>query len=96
MSSMIPLADYLNRTAQGGLHYSLPEVLIMEPVPAERVKLSEQQPLIDEDLSKPFGQEELIYRILRVSELKPELASWRRKYEERHGALLERYERGIQ
>jgi hypothetical protein len=95
MTSLIPLADYLDKSDKGAVSYSLPEVLIMDPVPVERIKISEQQPLIEEDLAKPFGQEELIYRILRVSEVKSELASWKEKYEAINGSLKERYERSI-
>lgn len=48
MKSRITLRDYLNHSER--LAYSLPEVIITEQVPLEKIKISKEQPFIDEDL----------------------------------------------
>lgn len=48
MKSKIALGDYLNNTE--GQAYSLPEVIITKQVPLKKIKISEEQPFIDEDL----------------------------------------------
>lgn len=79
MKSKIPLAQYLLKAKR--LKYSLPEVIILkELVPLERIKISKQQPRLEERLKK-FGKFHISY--LRVIEASPELSDWYKKYREK-------------
>jgi len=90
MESAIPLKEYLERQKRGEVSYSLPEVLIFNNIPADRIRVSESQPLIEDDLTKLHNEDRrhLVELILRGF-VTPELAAWRRNYESTHG-LLER------
>jgi hypothetical protein len=70
MESKIPLKDYMER----GLKYSLPEVVIETDLPPERIKISTEQPLVEETLEEfpRLGKIEL----LRDIQLVPELKDW--------------------
>lgn len=71
MASKIPMLDYLE--SKGG-EYSLPEVIITEHIPLERVTISKQQPLLEADLIMYTGKwrERIIDQIGKI----PELKSW--------------------
>ncbi len=81
LSHGLSLDSYLERL-RGGQDFSLPEVLIQNPVPLERLRVSATQPLIDQviDGNAPFRyrtseqQEDrrvLLQEIQAVSELAP-------------------------
>ncbi|MFA5413049.1 MAG: hypothetical protein WC348_00715 [Patescibacteria group bacterium] len=86
MESKIPLRDYLSRAKELG--YSMPEVIVLEDVPLERIKVSERQPLIEEELREYRGE----YRRRRIRDIReiPELARW---YEQ-HESELRKMEEG--
>ena len=76
MQTKISLEDYLDKKDE--LNYSLPEVIIANSIPFERIKVSELQPLLKEDLENYQGEfrEELIKQIKGI----PGLANWYNKY----------------
>ncbi|KKT69342.1 MAG: hypothetical protein UX09_C0025G0004 [Candidatus Uhrbacteria bacterium GW2011_GWE2_45_35] len=86
MESKISLKDYLEKAEDLG--YSMPEIIILKDVPMERIRISDQQPLIEEDLEK-YGEgsfkRDLISDIQRI----PELSRW---FEKREQGLRERLE----
>ncbi len=87
MESKVSLKDYLSRAEEFG--YSMPEIIISEDVPLERITISEQQPLLEEEL-KEYGGEYRRRRIRDIREI-PELARWYKQYE---GKLREMEEGG--
>lgn len=74
--SIIPLTQYLNEEKK--LNYSLPEVVILENIPFDRIKVSEQQPLIEYFYGR-LG----IRRDKNLLKSIPELEEWYRNYSER-------------
>lgn len=89
MESAIPLKEYLKRQKRGEILYSLPEVVIFNSIPSDRIVVSESQPLIEEDLKKLRfeGRNHLVDLILRGYASR-ELAPWRQDYESRYGSLV--------
>jgi hypothetical protein len=87
MQSLVPLKDYLEKQKEGQ-SYSLPEVVIFNRIPPERIEVSSIQPLIEEDLLRESneGRKHLIHLITHGYSSK-ELITWRRKYEQKHGLL---------
>jgi hypothetical protein len=92
LGTKLPLAEYLVRE-QSGKGFSLPEVLIFNAIPPERITVSSQQPLLEESLARRRGEgrEYLIYLINKGS-AKKELLPWKLAYESKHG-LLEKISR---
>lgn len=88
MESLIPLGEYLERQKRGEDAYLLPEVVIFNSIPIERIRVSETQPLIEEDLTKLHseGKKHLVELIVR-GYVSRELTPWRRNYESKHGLL---------
>lgn len=80
MDSMIKLKDYLARREV--LNYSLPEVVFTKEVKPEQIKVSETQPLLEEELSKAREGSEWRRSLERDISLVPELQAWYQKYRE--------------
>ncbi|HSX09406.1 MAG TPA: hypothetical protein VLF93_04580 [Candidatus Saccharimonadales bacterium] len=84
MQSLVPLNEYVS-TQQA---YSLPEVVLLNPFPAERITVSSQQPFIEEKLAEKGDPERDIFlHILTHPLLQQELSAWRMQYEGQHGPL---------
>lgn len=90
MESKIPLREYLEKATE--LLYSMPEVIITEHVPLEKIRISEQQPLIEDELRRESGEfrQMLIRDIQRI----PELSRWY-KQRENEKELQEGRESGL-
>lgn len=72
LGSKMTLRDYLAK--QNEVNYSLPEVIITEMIPLERIKVSEQQPFLEEELKKEGKnpiKKECLFEIERTQELEP-------------------------
>lgn len=77
IATKIPLKDYLKRKDE--LKYALPEIIISENVPFDKISISENQPILEEKLIKYRGagyETDLIKRIKRI----PELSGWYERY----------------
>jgi len=77
MESRVLLTEYLAR--QDELGYSLPEVIVTKMVPFERVLISGEQPLLEQELEKLKGfprEGKLVRNIQQI----PELGSWYNQY----------------
>ncbi len=86
MTSMVRLEEYLEH--QSELAYSLPEVLILQHLPLERIRVSTKQPLIEEDLERLTSHErEYLINLITMGYAQKELAEWRERYEIQHGSL---------
>ncbi|MDD5731881.1 MAG: hypothetical protein PHU42_03255 [Patescibacteria group bacterium] len=87
VESKIPIEEYLKKAEV--FKYSLPEVVILDNVPLEKIKISEQQPLLEEELKSRRG--EYLRELLRDMENIPELSRWYNKYnkEKEPGELKE-------
>ncbi len=84
MQSLVPLNEYV-ATQQA---YSLPEVVLLNPFPAERITVSPQQPFIEEKLAeKDDPERDMFLHILTHPLLQQELSAWRMQYEGQHGPL---------
>lgn len=83
----VRLGEYLDR--QDELGFSLPEVIIFQHVPLERIRVSAQQPLLEEDLAKKMSIEEHRYLLALITGgyVQEELVPWRKTYEASHGSL---------
>ena len=77
MLSKVPLRDCLLR--QEELGFSLPEVIFHQDIPLERIRVSEQQPLLEERLLL-FGDFPMRGLIAHISSI-PELQPWFRRYQ---------------
>ncbi len=99
MDSAIPLGEYLKREQTGERLHLLPEVLILDEVPAERIQVAKAQPLIEDGLiyhresattfdisASATIYNEMIVEILGGG-LAVELIPWRRQFEAKHGPL---------
>lgn len=75
IGSRISLFDYLKK--ENNHSYTLPEVIITEDIPIEKVSISKEQPLLEELLSEIKGE----YRNRIVKQIKdiPELKDWYEK-----------------
>jgi len=87
MQRLVPLEDYLTNQEKKA-PFSLPEVVILEPLPAERIRVYHQQPLLENELAhsgrtmRNYLTHNLTYGYL-VNELSP----WRNAYEMKNGPL---------
>lgn len=80
MASKISLKEYLER--QKELAYSLPEIVVTDYIPLERIKVSDQQHLLEEKLNE-WKRISDIYRYNKtIIEHIPELEQWFGMYEE--------------
>lgn len=93
MESKMSLKEYLERAKELG--YSMPEVIITENFPLERISISEQQPLIEDELKRYSGE----FRQMLIRDIQgiPELFRWyenreheRELREEREGGFGEK------
>ncbi|OGY85666.1 MAG: hypothetical protein A2233_05630 [Candidatus Kerfeldbacteria bacterium RIFOXYA2_FULL_38_24] len=89
MESKIPLKDYLEKAKD--LRYSMPEVIITEDVPLEKIRISEQQPLIEDELRK--CGEKFRQMLIRDIQSVPELSQWYKQRE--HDKELQEGKRGF-
>lgn len=83
MLSRVHLGDYLRVDS---FNYSLPEVIIPQHVPLDKISVSSQQPLLELKLN----MEELKYATadsIVNGHMKNELMPWRQAYETAHGSL---------
>jgi len=79
METKIPLKEYLEQEKK--LKYSLPEVVITEHFPLEKINISEHQPLLEKKL-KDYdydGNKKLKEMLIKEIEEIPELSSWYKK-----------------
>jgi hypothetical protein len=83
MLSKTPLKDYLQKQTE--FNYSLPDVIFPENVPLDRVSISTQQSLLEEQLGifKGDVRSSLINQIKQI----PELDAWFESYKQREGSL---------
>lgn len=88
MESKVPLKDYLERANE--LDYTLPEVIITGNLPLEKIRISEQQPLIEGDLRRYSG--EIRQMLIRDIQRIPELSRWYQQRE--HGRELREWSSG--
>lgn len=86
VKSAIPLSNYL----KDGNHL-LPEVLIHDHIQPEKIKVSNQQPLLEEDLAgfANWGdiRDQIVHNITE-GWIRKELMPWREKYEAQNGPLI--------
>jgi hypothetical protein len=76
MESKISLQEYLKKANE--LNWSMPEVIFLKDVPLEKIRISEQQPLLEEELKK--GSSPWEERMIRQIENIPELSPWYERY----------------
>ncbi len=77
VDSMLPIEEFLERKAE--LCYSLPEVIITDNIPFEKISVSEQQPLLEDSLKTRGRLGELLReQVMHIPELQP----WYRNYQE--------------
>jgi hypothetical protein len=90
MDSLVPTDEYV----AGEMGYSLPEVVILNTVPLEKIIVSSQQPLIEEDLTRTRSEDrEYLVHLITDGRAKAELTPWRTTYEARNGFLEQSYRR---
>ena len=95
MQSMMPLHEYLEGQQARKVGYCLPEVVILNSVPLERVFVSSRQPLIEDDLLNSRDEErDYLVRLITRGNAQPELLTWRTAYEAEHGLLEQQASRG--
>jgi hypothetical protein len=80
LKSKIPLKEYLEKRNE--FNFTLPEVIITEHVPFDKIKISEQQPFIESDLEKYKNTPVFMEDIMRDINSIPELAEWYKKRSE--------------
>lgn len=80
LKSKVPLKEYLEKRQQ--FNFSLPEVIITEHVPFDKIRISEQQPLLAENLEKYKKAPAIMRSIMTDINSIPELAEWYRKRRE--------------
>jgi hypothetical protein len=80
LRSKIPLKEYLEKREQ--FNFSLPEVIITEHVSLDKIKISDKQPLLDEDLEKYKNAPAIMRSIMSDINSIPELLEWYRKRNE--------------
>ncbi len=85
IKSKVLLKEYLEK--QHDLNYSLPEVIITEHIPFEKIKISELQPFIEEDLKDGKKASAIMELAMRKINLIPELAQWYKKKQDSEGKL---------
>lgn len=88
MQSVIPFEEYLKKQQRGEINYSVPEVSKLTSTAPHQLKVSTQQPLLEEglDFISNWGRNDIIQELLHgpiAEELKP----WREKYEMNHGSI---------
>lgn len=76
----IPLHEYLEQRQE--LDFALPEVIITDDVPLEKISIAADQPLLEESL---VIDPENIFELERI----PELKTWCERYREQHPELDE-------
>ena len=81
LKSKVPLKEYLERRKE--YNYTLPEVIITGHVPLEKIKISELQPILEEDLKKYKNTPAIIEGTMRDINSIPELRVWYEKREEK-------------
>lgn len=86
VKSMIPLKDYLSGNVDSP--YSLPEVVIPETTPIDRVAISRQQPLLEEMLDEYKAGDFRRNRLREIREI-PQLAEWYSGYLEKTSSGIE-------
>lgn len=79
IKSKIPLHEYLQN--KDAYNYSLPEVILTENVPFEKIKISEQQPLIEHDLREYKNAPAIMHSLMRDINSIPELTEWYKKHQ---------------
>jgi len=82
----IPINNYVGREKEYGL--ALPEVIIIDHVPFDKLSVSVEQPLLEENLVCNY---EMIMQLERI----PELNAWCERYRERHPELEEFRDSGL-
>lgn len=83
--SITPLDAYLKGESEG---FSLPEVIITNPIPLERITVSSRQPLIEVELGKRFGyRRQHMVDLIKRGYAQSELLPWQTVYEAQHGPL---------
>jgi len=94
MNSLTPLQKYLERVSNEVEGFSLPEVLILDKVPLERVRVSEEQPFLEKMLER--GTKGLyIAALIDRGYLREDLLPWRTRYEVLNGPVMKVF-RGIE
>lgn len=83
--SITPIEEYTARTDG---QFSLPEVIILNLIPLERITVSTHQPLIETELEKRFGaHRQRIIDLIKHGYAQNELVPWQTAYEAQHGPL---------
>lgn len=72
MESRVPVREYLTRKKE--LEYAIPEVIFLQNIPLRQVRVSNEQPFIEEELQRATNEYQRRL-ILRIQEI-PELVSW--------------------
>lgn len=80
LKSKVPLKEYLEKRQR--FNFSLPEVIITEHVPFDKIKISEQQPFLAEGLERYKNAPAIMRSIMRDINSIPELVEWYRKRNE--------------
>lgn len=80
IQSKVPLKEFIEKRQD--YNFSLPEVIITEDVPLEKVKISEKQPFLEEDLEKYKNTPIFMEDIMRDINSIPELKAWYEKRKE--------------
>lgn len=86
IDTAIPLAEYQKRQLAGEQLHLLPEVLIFSHIPADRLTVSSQQPLLEENLENPAKRADTMHRIHHAY-IREQLLPWQQLYEQHHGPL---------
>lgn len=80
IKSKISLKEYMERKDE--LNFSLPEVIITKHVPLPQIKISDRQPLLEEELLFLKKDGRIRNRLIEKINSIPELAEWYKKYQE--------------
>lgn len=82
--SLVPLGEYIREDRE----YSLPEVLILNTIPPERIRVSDHQPLLEEELRALRGEgRDYLVHLISHGFAHKELMPWRQAYKSTHGPL---------
>lgn len=87
LGSMISINEYVEKHRAEGWGYSLPEVVVLNPIPFGRIAVSSQQPLLEDDLASRSGERNYLIQLITRGYAHHELGEWRRNYEAKNGPL---------
>lgn len=90
LTSKVPLLDYLQIPPE--LQYSLPEIILSDYIPFDKITVSEMQPLLEEELAS-YRNTEIEDQIRNHIDRVPQLQPWYRNYQDCFGNFNESFSR---